>query len=262
MQASFREQAMDLGLTGKRALVMGASKGLGRAVADALAAEGARLVISSRKPAEAAAALGATGIAADVDSAAEIDALADGAMQALGGVDILVLNHGGPPPCTASDMTAEQLATWFPRIVAHPIRLAMKLLPGMRAQKFGRIIIVGSAGMKQPIANLAISNTLRAAMVGWAKTLSNEVAAEGVTVNVLAPGAIRTDRSLETAAIGAKKDGVSIDQWIAARSASIPAGRYGAPEEYAAMAVLLASPRASYVTGTVTRVDGGMVRGV
>lgn len=253
---------MDMGLTGKRAVVMGASKGLGHAIAVALAAEGAKLVVSSRAPEAAAKALGATGIAADVDSAAAIDALAEGALAALGGVDILVLNHGGPPPCTAADMSAELLATWFPRIVAHPIRLAMHLLPGMRAQKYGRIIIVGSAGMQQPIPNLAISNTLRAAMVGWAKTLSNEVGQDGVTVNVLAPGAIRTDRSLETATAGAKKEGIGVEEWIAKRSATIPVGRYGTADEFAAMAVLLASPRGAYVTGSVTRVDGGMIRSV
>lgn len=259
---------MDLKLSGKRALVMGGSKGLGLASAAALAGEGCAVVLSSRDPAAAAARLAAShgvpvhGIAADVDSAAAMDALADAAVTALGGVDILILNHGGPPPCTASDMTAEQLATWFPRIVAHPIRIAMRLLPAMRAQKFGRIIAVGSAGMIQPIANLAISNTLRAAIVCWTKTLSAEVAADGVTVNVLAPGAIRTDRSLETAAIGARKEGIGVEEWIARRAATIPAGRYGTPEEYGAVAAFLASPLASYITGTVTRADGGMVRSV
>jgi 3-oxoacyl-[acyl-carrier protein] reductase len=259
---------MDLHLAGKRALVMGGSKGLGLASAAALAAEGCAIALSSRDPAAAAASLAAKHgvavhpIAADIDNAAALDALADQATARLGGVDIVVLNHGGPPPCSALDMTAEQLDTWYRRIVANPIRIAMRLLPAMRAQKFGRIIAVGSAGMLQPIPNLAISNTLRAAIVGWSKTLSNEVAADGVTVNVLAPGAIRTDRSLETATLNARKEGIDPEEWIRRRSANIPAARYGVPEEYGAMAAFLASPRAGYVTGTVTRVDGGMVRSV
>jgi 3-oxoacyl-[acyl-carrier protein] reductase len=263
---------MDLQLRGKRALVMGGSKGLGLATAAALAAEGCALALSSRDPAAAAAALtGAHGVAhgvpvhpipADVDDAAAMDAMVDAATARLGGIDIVILNHGGPPPCSALDMTPEQLDTWYRRIVANPIRVAMRALPGMRGQKFGRIIAVGSAGMIQPIPNLAISNTLRAAIVGWSKTLSNEVAADGVTVNVLAPGAIRTDRSLDTATVNARKEGIDPEEWIRRRSANIPAGRYGAPEEYGAMAAFLASPLASYVTGTVTRVDGGMVRSV
>lgn len=259
---------MDLQLRGKRALVMGGSKGLGLASATALAAEGCAVALASRDPTAAAAALAAkAGVAVhpikvDVDSAAAIDAMTDAAEATLGGIDIVILNHGGPPPCSALEMTAEQLDTWYRRIVAHPIRAAMRLLPPMRAQKFGRIIAVGSAGMIQPIPNLAISNTLRAAIVGWAKTLSNEVAADGVTVNVLAPGAIRTDRSLETAALGAKKEGIETEEWIRRRAANIPAGRYGAPDEYGVVAAFLASPLASYITGTVTRADGGMVRSV
>jgi 3-oxoacyl-[acyl-carrier protein] reductase len=116
--------------------------------------------------------------------------------------------------------------------------------------------------MIQPIPNLAISNVLRAAIVGWTKTLSNEVAADGVTVNVLAPGAIRTDRSFQTASIGAAKEGIDAEEWIRRRAANIPAGRYGTPDEYGAVAAFLASPLASYITGTVTRADGGMVKSV
>ncbi len=262
---------MDLQLRGKRALVMGASKGLGRAVADTLAAEGVSLVASGREQASldvACAALRelgaprAVGIPADVASAADMDALADGAITALGGVDIVLLNHGGPPPGTALELTAESLETWFRRIVLSPVQVANRLLPGMRERRWGRIISVGSTGMEQPIPNLALSNVLRAAVVGWNKTLSAEVAGEGITCNILAPGAFRTDRTLETARAAAAKTGGTVEQITAAREKTIPAGRYGEPDEYGPMAAFLASDRASYVTGCIVRLDGGAVRSV
>jgi 3-oxoacyl-[acyl-carrier protein] reductase len=261
---------MDLGLRGKRALVMGASKGLGRSIADSLAAEGAALVVSGRdapsldRAARELAAAGATaahGIAADVASAADMDRLAEEAVRLLGGVDILVLNHGGPPPGSALEITEAQLADWFPRIVLHPIRIAMRLLPGMRERKWGRILTVGSTGMVQPIPNLALSNILRAAIVGWNKSLSAEVAAEGITCNILAPGAILTDRQLETQGSLARKRGITVEQQIAERATQIPAGRLGTKEEFGPMAAFLASDHGAYVTGNIIRIDGGIVRG-
>lgn len=262
---------MDLGLKGRRALVMGASKGLGRAIADSLAEEGAALVISGREQAsldrvadelQARGASSAQGIPADVARAEDMDRLADGALAALGGgVDILVLNHGGPPPGTALEITEAQLAEWFPRMVLHPIRLANRLLPGMRERNWGRIITVGSSGMVQPIPNLAISNILRAAIVGWNKSLALEVARDGVTCNILAPGAIFTDRTKETVGSLAKKRGVAFEEVLEERAATIPAGRIGAPEEYGPMGAFLASDRAAYITGSIIRVDGGAVRG-
>lgn len=261
---------MDLGLKGKRAVVMGASKGLGLAAAEALAREGVSLVISGRnqesldKVAAGLVALGAPkalGIPADVASNADMDKLADGAVTALGGVDILVLNHGGPPPCSAVDMKEDDLAPWFQRIVQGPIYIVKKLLPGMRAGGFGRIISIGSTGLQQPIPNLVLSNTLRAALLGYLKTLSAEVAGDGVTVNVAAPGAIRTDRSLETAAGLASKSGKTVDEVIAERSKTIPAQRYGKPEEFGPAIAFMASPVAAYMTGEIVRIDGGMVRG-
>jgi 3-oxoacyl-[acyl-carrier protein] reductase len=260
---------MDLALAGRRALVMGASKGLGRSIADSLAREGVSLVISGREQArlDAVAAelrgLGApaaTGIPADVANGEDMDRLAQGALAALGGVDILVLNHGGPPPGTALDLTEAALETWFRRIVLSPIRLANHLLPGMRERRFGRIITVGSTGMQSPIPNLALSNVLRAAMVGWNKTLASEVAGEGITCNILAPGAFATDRTRETAAAQAAKTGQTIEQIVAERSKTIPAGRYGQPDEYGPMAAFLASPHAAYLTGCIVRIDGGAVR--
>lgn len=262
---------MDLGLRGRRALVMGASKGLGRATAEALAAEGAALAISGRDAArlapvcEALTALGATAahaFAADVADGESMDRLAEDAVAALGGVDILVLNHGGPPTGTALDITDELLRAWFPQIVLSPIRLANRLLPGMRERRWGRIIAVGSTGMIQPIPNIALSNVLRAAIVGWTKTLSEQVAQDGVTVNVLAPGSVATDRTASTARAAAEKSGRALAEVEAERDRSIPARRQGRPEEFGAMAAFLASERAAYVTGTVTRVDGGTVRSV
>ncbi|MCS6890447.1 MAG: SDR family oxidoreductase [Rhodovarius sp.] len=261
---------MDLGLKGRRALVMGASKGLGRSVAEALAAEGVHLVISGRsQPSleEVAAALralgaaSATGVAADVAELADMDRLAAAAFSAMGGVDILVLNHGGPPPGTALELDEGLLAPWFRRIVESPIRMVKALLPGMRAQRFGRIISIASTGLQQPIPNLVLSNTLRAALMGYLKTLSAEVAAEGVTVNMVAPGAIRTDRSLETAASLAAKTGKSVEEVIAERARSIPAGRYGEPAEFGPMVAFLCGAHASYITGEIIRIDGGIVRG-
>lgn len=261
---------MNLGLKGKRALVMGASKGLGRSIADALAAEGAALVISGRDQAtlDVAAreliALGAAscmGIPADVSQGAQMDALADGAVAAMGGVDILIQNHGGPPPGPALEVTEELLSIWFQSIVLSPVRITNRLLPAMRAQKYGRIINVGSTGMLQPLPNMVLSNTLRASIMGWMKTLSSEVAHEGITCNIVAPGAIRTDRSLETAGSLAKRQGKSVDEVIAERSKTIPAGRYGMPNEYGPLVAFLCSDQAAYITGSIMRTDGGMVRG-
>ncbi|WP_043833513.1 SDR family oxidoreductase [Muricoccus aerilatus] len=261
---------MELGLRGKRALVMGASKGLGRAIAEALAADGASLAISGRdaerlapvcEALKAKGAAAAHAFAADVGRGEDMDALAKGAVAALGGIDILVLNHGGPPAGTATDVTEEALETWFRRIVLSPIRLANLLLPAMRAQKHGRIIAVGSTGMVQPLPNLALSNILRANIVGWAKTLADEVGPDGVTVNIVAPGAIMTDRSVELAGAAASKSNSTPEKVIADREKTIPMRRYGTPEEFGRAAAFLASDGGSYVTGTILRVDGGVVRG-
>ncbi len=261
---------MDLGLAGRRALVMGASKGLGRSVADALAEGGAHLVISGREQASldaacaelrALGAASATGIVADVADGAQMDALARGAQEAMGGVDILLQNHGGPPPGPALEVTEEALTTWFQRIVLSPIRVANAVLPGMRERKWGRIVNVGSTGMVQPLPNMVLSNTLRASLMGWMKTLSAEVAHEGVTCNIVAPGAIRTDRSIETASGLAKRSGKTVDEVIAERSKTIPAGRYGTPAEYGPLVAFLCSNQAAYITGSILRADGGIVRG-
>jgi len=262
---------MDLGLKGRRALVMGGTKGLGRSIADALAEEGAAIVVSGREQAsvdraaadlKARGAAAAHGIPADVARGEDMDRLADGAVAALGGIDILVLNHGGPPPCTASEMKEEDLVAWFRRIVVSPIRIANRLIPPMRERRWGRVIVVGSTGMQHPIPNLALSNTLRAGIWAWLKTLSGEVARDGVTMNVLAPGSILTDRITETQTKAAERRGITLEQALAETAREIPAGRIGSPAEYGPMGAFLASDKASYITGSMIRVDGGRVRGM
>lgn len=262
---------MDLGLKGKRALVMGASRGLGRSIADALAEEGAALVISGREQAtldkaaaemKALGAASAVGIPADVAKPEDMDRLADGAVAAMGGVDILVLNHGGPPPCTAWEMKEADLIAWFQRITLSPIRIAMRLMPAMRERQWGRVIVVGSTGMQHPIPNLALSNTLRASVWAWLKTLSGEVAKDGITMNVLAPGSILTDRTRETQGKVAAQKGISFEQALEESAKEVPARRIGMPAEYGPMGAFLASEKASYITGSMIRVDGGRVRGM
>jgi 3-oxoacyl-[acyl-carrier protein] reductase len=262
---------MDLGLKGRRALVMGGTKGLGRSIADALAAEGAAMVISGRDQGrldqaaaelKAKGAASAAGVVADVARSADMDKLADAALAAMGGVDILVLNHGGPPPCSASQITEEALLEWFQHIVVSPIRITNRLLPAMRERKWGRVIVVGSTGMQHPIPTLALSNTLRASIWGWLKTLSGEVAKDGVTMNVLAPGTIQTDRVTQTTTARAKQKGVSFEEALAEAAAEIPAGRLGTPDDYGPMGAFLASDKGAYITGSMIRVDGGRVRGM
>jgi 3-oxoacyl-[acyl-carrier protein] reductase len=260
---------MDLGLKGRRALVMGGTKGLGRSIADALAGEGAALVISGRDQGrldeaatalKAAGAASAEGVVADVANGADMDRLADAAVSAMGGVDILVLNHGGPPPCTASEMKEADLVAWFQNIVVSPIRIATRLLPAMRERGWGRVIVVGSTGMQHPIPTLALSNTLRASVWGWLKTLSGEVAKDGVTMNVLAPGTILTDRVTQTTTVRARQMNVSFDEALAKAAEEIPAGRLGVPADYGPMGAFLASEKGGYITGSMIRVDGGRVR--
>lgn len=262
---------MDLGLKGRRALVMGASKGLGRAIADSLAAEGASVVVSGRDQASldkvaaalvAAGAPAAHGVVADVADGAQMDALAEAAERLLGGVDILVLNHGGPPPCYASEITDAALRTWFEQILASPIRLANRLVPAMRARKWGRVIVVGSTGMQHPIPNLALSNVLRAGIWAWLKTLSGEVAKDNVTMNVIAPGSIMTGRIVQNAESRAQRAGTTKERELEKMAEEIPAARIGTPEEFGPTAAFLASEQAAYITGSMIRVDGGRVRGM
>ncbi|KAA2232145.1 SDR family oxidoreductase [Salinarimonas soli] len=260
---------MDLGLKGKRALVLSSSKGLGRGCAEALAREGADVFMTARSAdkLEAAAAAINTGGAGRAhtmvaDLTKDAGAIVEKAMAALGGIDILVANTGGPPARMAADVKPEDWTPMFEAMVMPVFRIAGLVLPGMRERGFGRIVTIASSGVLQPIPNLAMSNTLRSALVGWSKTLSNEVAGDGVTVNMVLPGRIQTDRLGELDKANADRQGKAVEDVAKAAIAQIPAGRYGRVEEFADMVCFLASERASYVTGSLIRVDGGAVKGV
>ncbi len=262
---------MDLGLRGKRALVLGATGGLGFAVAMALAREGADIVASGRSPdrlADVESRLGGaaegrvTSAACDLAKEADVDALADRALAAFGGIDILVNNTGGPPPGPVSAVAPETWRIHFESMVLSVIRLTGRLLPGMRERRWGRILTSTTSGVVQPSPELGISNTLRASLVTWSKTLANEVAAEGVTVNVIVPGRIHTARVDALDRLAAERSGRPLAEVQADRRRAIPMGRYGEPEEYGAVAAFLVSERASYITGSMVRVDGGYIRSV
>ena len=253
---------MNLGLERRRALVAGASRGLGRAIALALAAEGAEVIAVARDLDRlnqlAASSGGISARACDLSDPAAIQGLAE----ALASVDVLVLNTGGPPPSTAAETSDAAWSAQFEAMFLSAVRLTRLALPGMRKRGFGRIIAIVSSGVIQPIPNLGISNAIRLALVGWAKTLASEVAGQGVTVNCLAPGRIATDRVAELDQGRARREGIGLDEVERQARAAIPAGRYGEAAEFASMAAFLASTQASYMTGSVIRVDGGMIRSV
>ena len=262
---------MDLGISGRRALIGGASSGLGRASAEALAAEGCRLAIWSRggdRLAAVAADLQArfrgdvTTIEADAGAPGAATTVAQAALDALGGIDILVLNAGGPPTV---DPTATDPAGWaaaFQLLATTPVELATLLLPGMRSRGWGRIVAILSSGVRQPIPDLVYSNAGRGALMAWCKTTARLVAPDGVTVNGVLPGRLSTPR-IESLDDGrASRTGQSVEHVRAAHLATIPAGRYGRPEELGAFVAWLASEPASYQTGTFTAIDGGLISGL
>ncbi len=262
---------MDLGLSDKTALVLGGSRGLGLGVAKALLAEGARVVITSRSKDSlemARDALPATDrsrchvVDADLGAADAGDRIVAGAQSAVGPIDILVNNSGGPSPGAASAVTLPELESQFDKMVRPLIAITLKLVPAMRARRWGRVLTIASSGVLQPIPHLPVSNSLRSALVGYMKTLAGEVAKDGVTVNVLAPGRIATDRTQSVDASEAARTGRSIETIAQDSAASIPAGRYGTVEEFGAVAAFLAGVGASYVTGSIIRVDGGAIRSV
>ncbi|WP_330455992.1 SDR family oxidoreductase [Streptomyces sp. NBC_00820] len=256
---------MDLGLTGRRALVCASTSGLGEATARALAAEGALVAVTGRRGdrarALAAELPGAVAVPGDLLAPEGADALYAGAVAALGGEpDVLVLNGPGPRPGTAADVTSDDLTTAVDLLLRPQLRLIGLALPGMRARGFGRLLAIGSSGVAAPLAGLAPSNLGRAALAGHLKTLAAEVAADGVTVNLLLPGRIATDRVAALDAAAAERTGRGVEQVAAESRAAIPAGRYGRPEEFGAAAAFLCGVPASYITGTALRCDGGLVR--
>lgn len=262
---------MNLGIEKKNALVLASSQGLGLGIATRLCAEGANVLISGRstdKLAAAAENLNAAGPGSaqfvtvdlfDVDSA---ETLYAAAQEKLGSVDILVNNTGGPPP---SDVATPDTALWHKQIDAMLIRVIeiTNLCVGdMKRSGWGRVLTIASAGVLQPIPNLAMSNTIRSALVGWNKSLSNEVARHGITANMLLPGRIDTERVAQLDAATAEKLGITIDEAVAAARATIPMRRYGTVSEFAAVGAFLVSEPASYLTGSLIRCDGGLVKGV
>ncbi len=262
---------MDLGLTGKKALVLASSRGLGRGVAEALAAEGVDVLLTGRDEAalaEASAAINARGAGkadyalVDLSAVDFVDSTVAIATEKLGRVDILVNNSGGPKPGSAEAMSEEDLLSNAQAMVFRIIALTGRLLPAMKDAGWGRVLTLASSGIAQPIPNLALSNTLRSALVGWNKTLSNEVAAAGITVNMLIPGRIHTERVDQLDAAAAERTNRSLDEIRTASRATIPAGRYGKVAEFAAVAAFLCSDPAGYITGSITRCDGGLVKSV
>lgn len=261
---------MDLGLRGRRALVLGGNRGMGLAVADALAREGADVAIAARDPGRLAAAadgLRAHGTRIETlpidlrETAGLADAVA-GLAARFGAPGILVNNTGGPPYGGAVGRAAGDWSDSFTDMMLSVVTLTDALLPAMRAARWGRVVTIVSSGAVQPIPVLGISNTLRAGLIAWSKSLAGEVAADGVTANVLMPGRIATERVRLTDEAVAAREGVPVAEVERRSVGTIPLGRYGRPEEVADMVAYLASERAGYITGAVVRVDGGIVRHV
>jgi len=253
---------MDLGLTGRRALVLGSTGGLGLAVATALAHEGARVVLCGRRgerARELAAGLpGAAGLAVDLTRDG-VDGLVADAEAAIGPLDVVVLNSGGPPPGGAADLSTDAVRAAVETLLLRQVELVAAVLPGMRSRGWGRILAIGSSGVQAPLPGLVLSNIGRAGLAGYLKTLASEVAADGVTVNMLLPGRFDTDRSTAIDGGRAEREGMSLEEVRDESQRSIPAGRYGDPAEFGAVAAFLCSGPAAYLTGEQIRCDGGYV---
>jgi 3-oxoacyl-[acyl-carrier protein] reductase len=265
-----RGACMDLELKGKTALVLGGGGGLGGAIASTLAREGANVAVADidagaldRAVADIKTA-GARGLALtwNLGDLSVIDGNVTKIEQELGGVDILVNITGGPPPTPAAGQDPELWTSNFQSMILSVIAITDRVLPGMKTRKFGRVLTSTTSGVIAPIANLGLSNALRLSLVGWSKTLAREVAKDGVTANIIVPGRVATARTASLDQAKAKRESRAVDTVIADSVATIPMGRYGTTQEFADVAVFLVSPRASYVTGSQIRVDGGLIAAI
>ena len=261
---------MDLGINGKTALVLGAGGGLGSAIARTLAREGARVALAdidleaANKVAEEINRGGASAMALqwDLGDLSVVDANVSRIERELGPVDVLVNNTGGPPPTPVSGQASDLWSKHFQSMVLSVIALTDRVLPGMRERKFGRIITSTSSGVVAPIPNLGLSNALRMTLLGWSKTLAREVGRDGITCNIVLPGRVATARIQFLDEQKAKREKRTVQEVAAESTASIPVGRYGEPQEYADAVAFLASRNASYITGSVIRIDGGLLANV
>lgn len=261
---------MEFGLRGRRAVVGGATSGLGRASADALAAEGCDLLIWSRNEERlggvadelrSSHGVSVTHVAADASQPGAAETVA-AAAEKLGPIDIIVLNAGGPPTSDPTETDAEGWRRAFQLLAITPIELATMLLPGMRERGWGRVISLLSSTVRQPVSDLVYSNAGRSALASWLKTTAREIGSSGVTVNGVMPGRIATARIQQLDSGRAEREGRSEEDVRAEWVGRIPAGRYGRPEELGALVAFLASEQASYITGQLIAVDGGLIAGV
>ena len=247
---------MELGLAGRTAIVCGASSGMGLAIAEALAGEGANVAMFARRREvleREAERIGALAVQGDLKIPQHLERLVQATVGAFGGVDVLILNGGGPPAGTASSLTAEAVEEAVALLLTPHVTLVARCLPHLRESGRGRIVAIESSSVREPLANLALSNAVRPGVVGWLKTLARELGPDGITVNTIAPGRIDTDR-LRSLYGDSGPPSSDLE--------NVPARRLGTPAEIAAAATFLASDRAGYVTGAVIPVDGGLTRGL
>ena len=247
---------MELGLAGRTAIVCGASSGMGLAIAETLAGEGANVAMFARRREvleREAERIGALAVQGDLKIPQHLERLVQATVGAFGGVDVLILNGGGPPAGTASSLTAEAVEEAVALLLTPHVTLVARCLPHLRESGRGRIVAIESSSVREPLANLALSNAVRPGVVGWLKTLARELGPDGITVNTIAPGRIDTDR-LRSVYGDSGPPSSDLE--------NVPVRRLGTPAEIAAAAAFLASDRAGYVSGAVIPVDGGLTRGL